>query len=115
MVRRPSESRATPCCRRTATRISDFSRAWQSAIAWSWSAPTVAGLLIAYATLRLSMHASLPCRVTPNTQDRVRDIAIVDARELAMPRDTEYPTLTLVTCYPFDALVPGGPLRYVVT
>ncbi|TMH64098.1 MAG: class GN sortase [Betaproteobacteria bacterium] len=46
---------------------------------------------------------------------RVRDIAIVDARELAMPRDTEYPTLTLVTCYPFDALVPGGPLRYVVS
>src|SRR5438309_8600233 len=49
------------------------------------------------------------------TAYRVRDIAIVDARELAMPRDTEYPTLTLVTCYPFDALVPGGPLRYVVT
>jgi sortase A len=23
--------------------------------------------------------------------------------------------LTLVTCYPFDALVPGGPLRYIVT
>jgi len=23
--------------------------------------------------------------------------------------------LVLVTCYPFDALVPGGPLRYVVT
>ena len=22
--------------------------------------------------------------------------------------------LTLVTCYPFDARVPGGPLRYVV-
>ena len=22
--------------------------------------------------------------------------------------------LLLVTCYPFDALVPGGPLRYVV-
>jgi len=22
--------------------------------------------------------------------------------------------LTLVTCYPFDAIVPGGPLRYVV-
>jgi sortase A len=46
---------------------------------------------------------------------RVRDIAIVDARELAMPRATEEPTLILVTCYPFDALVPGGPLRYVVT
>lgn len=23
--------------------------------------------------------------------------------------------LTLITCYPFDAIVPGGPLRYVVT
>jgi len=22
--------------------------------------------------------------------------------------------LTLITCYPFDALNPGGPLRYVV-
>jgi len=46
---------------------------------------------------------------------RVREIAIVDSRDLAMLRDTERPTLTLVTCYPFDALVPGGPLRYVVT
>jgi sortase A len=25
------------------------------------------------------------------------------------------PALALVTCYPFDAVVPGGPLRYVVT
>jgi sortase (surface protein transpeptidase) len=23
--------------------------------------------------------------------------------------------LTLVTCYPFDAAVPGGPMRYVVS
>jgi sortase A len=46
---------------------------------------------------------------------RVREIAIVDVRALAIPRDTLVPTLTLVTCYPFDALVPGGPLRYVVT
>ena len=46
---------------------------------------------------------------------RVRDVAIADARSLAIPRDTWVPTLTLVTCYPFDALVPGGPLRYVVT
>ena len=46
---------------------------------------------------------------------RVSSIAIVDARALAIPRDTERPTLTLITCYPFDALVPGGPLRYIVT
>jgi hypothetical protein len=25
------------------------------------------------------------------------------------------PRLTLVTCYPFDAIQPGGPLRFVVT
>jgi sortase A len=46
---------------------------------------------------------------------RVREIAIVDAHTLAIPRDTLAPTLTLLTCYPFDALVPGGPLRYIVT
>lgn len=26
-----------------------------------------------------------------------------------------FPLLTLITCYPFDAIRPGGPLRYVVT
>jgi sortase A len=45
---------------------------------------------------------------------RVTDIRILDARTMTLPRDTERPTLTLVTCYPFDAIVPGGPLRYVV-
>ena len=45
---------------------------------------------------------------------RVRDVAIVDVRALRIPRDTAVPTLTLVTCYPFDAVMPGGPLRYVV-
>ncbi len=45
---------------------------------------------------------------------RVRDVAVVDMRALRIPRDTAVPTLTLVTCYPFDAAVPGGPLRYVV-
>lgn len=45
---------------------------------------------------------------------RVRDVAVVDVRVLRIPRDTAVPTLTLVTCYPFDAVVPGGPLRYVV-
>lgn len=45
---------------------------------------------------------------------RVRDVFVADARSLRLPRDTPTPTLTLVTCYPFDALVPGGPLRYVV-
>ena len=45
---------------------------------------------------------------------RVRDVAVVDTHALRIPRDTAVATLTLVTCYPFDAVVPGGPLRYVV-
>lgn len=45
---------------------------------------------------------------------RVRDAYVADHRALRLPRDTMVPTLTLVTCYPFDALAPGGPLRYVV-
>ena len=45
---------------------------------------------------------------------RIRASYVADYRELRLPRDTAVPTLTLVTCYPFDALNPGGPLRYVV-
>jgi sortase A len=46
---------------------------------------------------------------------RVREAAIIDARLLRLTRDAPVPTLTLVTCYPFDAIAPGGSLRYVVT
>ncbi|MFO1303405.1 MAG: class GN sortase [Burkholderiales bacterium] len=45
---------------------------------------------------------------------RVRSAYVIDHRELRLPRDGAVPTLTLVTCYPFDAVQPGGPLRYVV-
>lgn len=45
---------------------------------------------------------------------RIHASYVADYRELRLPRDTAVPTLTLVTCYPFDALDPGGPLRYVV-
>lgn len=45
---------------------------------------------------------------------RIRRVYVADYRELRLPRDTAVPTLTLVTCYPFDALAAGGPLRYVV-
>jgi sortase A len=45
---------------------------------------------------------------------RVRDRYVADVAMLKLPRTTIVPTLTLVTCYPFDALLPGGPLRYVV-
>jgi sortase A len=40
---------------------------------------------------------------------------VVDSRKDSLVLDTDTAVLTLVTCYPFDALEPGGPLRYVVT
>ncbi len=40
---------------------------------------------------------------------------VVDSRTGSLVLDTGVATLTLVTCYPFDTLEPGGPYRYVVT
>jgi sortase A len=45
---------------------------------------------------------------------QVRRTYVVDFHALDIPRDGPVPTLTLVTCFPFDAINPGGPLRYVV-
>lgn len=45
----------------------------------------------------------------------VIDLQVVDSRKGSLALDTSFAMLTLVTCYPFDALEPGGPLRYVVT
>jgi sortase A len=45
----------------------------------------------------------------------VTGLDVVDSRTGSLVLDTDTPALTLVTCYPFDALEPGGPLRYVVT
>ena len=44
---------------------------------------------------------------------RVDATSIADSRRpWATPEDAD--GLVLVTCYPFDALIPGGPLRYLV-
>jgi sortase A len=40
---------------------------------------------------------------------------VADSRRSRISLDSDVPRLTLVTCYPFDAIQPGGPLRYVVT
>jgi sortase A len=39
---------------------------------------------------------------------------VVDRRDLSVTADGGDTRLTLVTCFPFDAIRPGGPLRYVV-
>lgn len=46
---------------------------------------------------------------------QVSDITIVDSRHTRIGLGADKPRLTLVTCYPFDAINPGGPLRFVVT
>ncbi len=46
---------------------------------------------------------------------RVSEMAVRSERDLGLVRDVDEPTLSLVTCYPFDAMRAGGPLRYVVT
>lgn len=40
---------------------------------------------------------------------------IVDSRRTRIALDGDTPRLILATCYPFDAVDPGGPLRFVVT
>lgn len=46
---------------------------------------------------------------------RVTAASVIDQRQDSLPRvTTGAPQLALVTCYPFDAVMPGGPLRYVV-
>ena len=39
---------------------------------------------------------------------------VVDSRTARLKLDAESPVLVLATCYPFDALTAGGPLRYLV-
>jgi len=47
---------------------------------------------------------------------RVTQMRIAHESEmLTLDQDRFGRELILVTCYPFDALAPGGPLRYVVT
>ncbi len=45
---------------------------------------------------------------------RVREIAVRDHDDIAIVSNGGEAPLVLVTCYPFDRLDPGGPLRYVL-
>ncbi|MDN5923711.1 MAG: class GN sortase [Xanthomonadales bacterium] len=44
----------------------------------------------------------------------VSNMQVLDSRRARLPNAHAGDALLLVTCYPFDAIVPGGPLRYVV-
>jgi sortase A len=45
---------------------------------------------------------------------RVREVVVVDKGDTRVLDDAGSPQLTLITCYPFAAVQPGTPLRYVV-
>ena len=51
----------------------------------------------------------------PGVRFRVQELAVVDSRAAVVRGEPDGAALVLMTCYPFDALAPGGPLRYVVT
>ena len=44
----------------------------------------------------------------------VRGKGVVHESDTSPLEPAAEPVLTLVTCFPFDAIQPGGPLRYVV-
>ncbi|MFA7555698.1 MAG: class GN sortase [Spongiibacteraceae bacterium] len=48
------------------------------------------------------------------TNYRVVELSIVDSRQAELSPALSGSELTLITCYPFDAIMAGGPLRYVV-
>jgi len=64
-------------------------------------------------------HAALGQEILLQTMDgrehryRLMETRVLDSRHDRILIETDRPMLTLLTCYPFDAVLPGGPLRYV--
>lgn len=48
------------------------------------------------------------------TRYEVMETAVVDKNDTTVLEPTGDERLTLITCYPFNTVIPGGPLRYVV-
>ena len=48
------------------------------------------------------------------TSYTVQELTVVDSRHIRLANHPDSDALILTTCYPFDAILPGGPLRYVV-
>ena len=71
-------------------------------------------------SFRFLERLSVGDRITMQTIDgdmmpfKVVATQIIDEAVLDVDVKADVPLLTLVTCYPFDALVPGGPQRYLV-
>lgn len=50
-----------------------------------------------------------------NIEFKITAVEVVDSRRWRIALDSDAPRLTLVTCYPFDAADPSGPMRLVVS
>ena len=70
-----------------------------------------------FAWLReLQQDDALMLETTHGTREyRVASLQVVDSRQQRIATDSNNPQLVLVTCWPFDAVAPRGPLRYVIT
>jgi len=69
-------------------------------------------------TLVLGDEISIQSKEGSWTEYRVSDISIVDTNTHMIDMsagDLDHAQLMLVTCYPFDDIQSGGPMRYVVT
>lgn len=51
----------------------------------------------------------------PRRTYHVTETQVIDSRTTSLMSDPDVDQLVLVTCYPFEAIMPGGPLRYLVT
>ncbi|HUP49714.1 MAG TPA: sortase, partial [Thermoanaerobaculia bacterium] len=58
----------------------------------------------------LTLHTAGGQRIAYEAKRRM----VVGDTETWVMEDDGTDRLTLITCYPFDAVIPGGPLRYVV-
>jgi sortase A len=65
---------------------------------------------------RLAIGDEIELEGTHGTRGRYRvsELSIVDRSEMRVLEEGDASRLTLVTCYPFDAVMPGTRLRYVV-
>jgi sortase A len=66
---------------------------------------------------RLKRQDEIVIETDQRTSQRylVQSSQIVDARTASIPLMEGEDQLVLVTCYPFDSILTGGPLRYLVT
>jgi sortase A len=64
--------------------------------------------------VRVGDEVVLQTRDGRSIRYRVREQRVTDNRDTSLLEPSRGRILTLITCFPFDAIRPGGPLRYVV-